>query len=267
MSVLNGIRERAIERFNNGERNKVLTSQNAKIMKSEKLGYLTTGIHLSPAKLVSKKTLCPHASKGCEAACLNQAGQAQLHFVRKTGRFTGLNIPQESRALRTIWYELDRPSFMAQLRKELKAFVKKAEREGLNPVARLNLTSDIAWHRTGIMQEFPMIQWMDYTANLYNDKLPENYHLTFSKKEDNDLRVQEAINRGMNVAIVFADMPDTYMGLPVIDGDNDDLRFLDNNGEQCIVGLKAKGPARKDNSGFVVQDNKKTYTLIDKLAA
>jgi hypothetical protein len=36
---------------------------------------------------------------------------------------------------------------------------------------------------------------------------------------------------------------------PVINGDETDLRFLDAKG--VIVGLRAKGKARKDTTGFV----------------
>jgi len=44
-------------------------------------------------------------------------------------------------------------------------------------------------------------------------------------------------------------MPNTYAGAPVVDGDASDLRFLDPDG--VVVGLKAKGDAKKDTSGFV----------------
>jgi hypothetical protein len=42
----------------------------------------------------------------------------------------------------------------------------------------------------------------------------------------------------------------TYLGRPVINGDADDLRFLDPVG--VFVGLKAKGLAKKDTTGFVI---------------
>ena len=59
-----------------------------------------------------------------------------------------------------------------------------------------------------------------------------------------------------NVAVVFRDkIPKSYKGYEVIDGDDSDLRFLDKFKSWetgGIVGLKAKGPAKKDKSGFVV---------------
>ena len=63
--------------------------------------------------------------------------------------------------------------------------------------------------------------------------------------------VRLAANAGMNVAVVFESVPETYIGKTVVDGDDTDLRFLDPKG--VVIGLKAKGRARKDTSGFVVR--------------
>ena len=81
-------------------------------------------------------------------------------------------------------------------------------------------------------------------------KLPANYHLTFSKKEDNGEAVDQVISKGGNVAVVFKQIPSAWKDRKVVDGDLSDLRFLDGKG--VIVGLKAKGKAKKDTSGFVV---------------
>jgi hypothetical protein len=148
-----------------------------------------------------------------------------------------------------------RPEFTARLRKELAAFERKCKRKGLLPAVRLNVFSDIPWELTGIMSEFPNIQFYDYTAiaTRFADrwKLPANYHLTFSRKESNQDKVEEVIRNGGNVAVVFRDrLPETYLGVKVIDGLAHDLRFLDGKG--VIVGLLAKGKAKKDKSGFVL---------------
>jgi len=82
-------------------------------------------------------------------------------------------------------------------------------------------------------------------------KLPSNYHLTFSKSENNWDKCLDVLNNGGNIAAVFDKVPDTYLGYQVIDGDKSDLRFLDP--KNVIVGLKAKGKARKDTSGFVIK--------------
>jgi hypothetical protein len=109
------------------------------------------------------------------------------------------------------------------------------------------------------MERFPAIQFYDYTKNpnriaaYLEGKLPANYQLTFSRSEDNGPIALSILGSGGNVAIVFssAKLPESFQGKPVVDGDESDLRFLDPRG--CVVGLKAKGKARRDLSGFVVQ--------------
>jgi hypothetical protein len=59
------------------------------------------------------------------------------------------------------------------------------------------------------------------------------------------------------VAVVFdvkrgKPLPAAFMGASVIDGDMHDLRFLDGY-QGAVIGLRAKGPAKKDCSGFVVR--------------
>ena len=133
----------------------------------------------------------------------------------------------------------------------------KAEKQGLIPVFRLNGTSDLAWEKyevangKNIFQMFPEVQFYDYTK-INNRKVSHipNYHLTFSKADGNDMDTRIAMSNGMNVAVVFKNVPETYLGRPVINGDETDLRFLDPKG--VIVGLKAKGKAKKDTTGFVV---------------
>ena len=51
--------------------------------------------------------------------------------------------------------------------------------------------------------------------------------------------------------MVFDNVPETFRGFQVINGDDTDLRFLDKPG--TIIGLKAKGQGRKDDSGFVIK--------------
>jgi hypothetical protein len=140
--------------------------------------------------------------------------------------------------------------------KEIKSAKKKADKEGLKLLVLPNGTSDIAWEKIrvgdyrNIFEMFPEVQFYDYSA-VANRKVPENYHLTFSRKESNDADVRSAIRNGLNVAVVFDKLPETYMGLPVVSGDDTDIRV--NDPKNVIIGLKAKGPAKKDISGFVVR--------------
>ena len=109
-----------------------------------------------------------------------------------------------------------------------------------------------------------MIQFYDYSKIANRRNIPDNYHLTFSYSEANPIYQRQtkiALDKGMNIAVVFRNkenMPKTFLGLPVIDGDKTDLRFLDPS--QCIVGLYAKGKAKKDQSGFVI-DNPVNYAI------
>jgi hypothetical protein len=59
----------------------------------------------------------------------------------------------------------------------------------------------------------------------------------------------------MRIAAVFRDkknIPNQFMGLSVVNGDNSDIRHLDNQG--VIVALYAKGKAKRDNTGFVINN-------------
>jgi len=221
---------------------KLLTLSNTKLLKGNDFGYATYGIHLSPSDL-SGYNVCPMASLGCRAACLNTSGRGQMQVV------------QRARLKKTLRFFQDRQGFLADLRKDIKSAIKSAKRQGLTPCFRLNLTSDIQWEKIGIPQEFPDVQFYDYTKipnRLIDKALPKNYHLTFSRSESNDVAVQQVMEAGGNVAVVFDSkvLPKSYLGVPVINGDEHDVRFIDPT--PCVVGLYAKGDGKKDESGFVV---------------
>lgn len=224
---------------------KLFTTGNPKLMKGEKKGYLSFVLHLAPADL-SGKEVCPKRTAGCTAACLNTAGRGGIF---KKGEST--NIIQQARIRKTKMFFENREQFLADLESDIRAGIKQAEKQGLIPAFRLNGTSDISWEKYGIIEKFPEVQFYDYTKVLGRKvaHLP-NYHLTFSNADGNLNDVLRAKDT-MNVAVVFKkDLPETYLGKKVINGDETDLRFLDEKG--VIVGLKAKGKAKKDTSGFVV---------------
>lgn len=223
---------------------KLLSTANPKIQKGTKLGYLSFILHLAPADL-SGREVCPKRTAGCTQACLNTAGRGGMF---KRGETT--NVIQQARIRKTQLFFADREAFMTQLVKDIRLGIKQAQKLGLTPVFRLNGTSDLAWEKYGIIEKFPGVQFYDYTKVLGRKvaHLP-NYHLTFSAADGNDADVQKAVEQGMNIAMVFDRLPEAYMGLPVINADDTDLRFLDPKG--VIAGLKAKGRAKKDRSGFV----------------
>lgn len=218
---------------------------NAKTFKGQKQGFITGIIYLAPAT-ESGKNLCPHASDGCKVACLFTSGRGAMQPIR------------DARVKKTLRFLSDRDGFVSQLKGEIVALVKKATKKGMTPCVRLNGTSDLPWHNIGdIMQSFPEIQFYDYTPNVnrmiqfLKGELPSNYHLTFSRKENNEALCDLILSMGGNVAMVFDKVPKTFKGYKVIDGDESDLRFLDE--KNVIVGLKAKGKGKKDTSGFVIK--------------
>lgn len=227
----------------------LLTVGNPKILKGTAFGYLTAILHLAPGRL-SGFNVCPGASLACLDACLNTAGRGG---IIKKGETT--NTIQKARLRKTLAFFNETETFMLQLAKEIGNIVKLANKHGLTPAIRLNGTSDIRWENekvgnfANLMEMFPNVIFYDYTKLANRRNLPPNYRLTFSLSESNDVSAEQALAAGMNVAVVFRNLPPTFMGRPVIDGDVSDLRFLDPMG--VIVGLKAKGKAKKDTSGFV----------------
>ena len=225
---------------------KLLSTANPKIQKGTKLGYLSFILHLAPSTLSGHNT-CPKATAGCIAACLNTAGRGGMF---RKGENT--NMIQKARIRKTEYFYNDRAGFMADLEKDIAKGIKMAAKLGLTPVFRLNGTSDLSWEKYGIIEKFPTVQFYDYTKILGRKTahLP-NYFLLFSKADGNDSDVAKAMAQGMNVAAVFDRVPESYVGVNVIDADEHDLRFLDPKG--VVAGLKAKGRAKKDYSGFVIR--------------
>ena len=228
----------------------LLTTGNPKTEKGKGLGYVTNILHLAPSTL-SGFNVCPMATVGCAAACLNTAGRGG---IVKRGETT--NAIQKARVRKTLAYFNDRDAFMAKLVREIRNAIRRAEKVDMIPVFRLNGTSDLRWENVpvegfrNVMEMFPTVQFYDYTKIPNRRNIPANYDLTFSLAESNEAQARVAIENGYNVAAVFRkDLPDTFLGLPVLNGDATDLRFLDPKGR--IVGLKAKGKAKKDTSGFV----------------
>ena len=231
----------------------MFTAVNPKLVKGQSFGYMSFGIHFAP-HTISGYQVCASASDGCKDACLYTSGH---------GKFTKT---QEARIAKTKRFFETREQFLAELVKDAKAAMRKAEREGFRPAFRLNLTSDVRWETVpvnvdgityaNIMLAFPSVQWYDYTKHTNRTNVPANYHLTFSRSESNDDKVADMFAQGFNVAIVFdtpqgEPLPTSYMGREVIDGDEHDLRFLDKRG--VWVGLRGKGDATKGtHNGFVV---------------
>lgn len=266
----------------------LLSRGNPKVLKGRRLKVWTFVLHLAPSNL-SGRNVCPMAlpigaqpddiRSACSSACLNLSGRGgiaaggNLSFDDvASGRRT--NSVQAARVRRTNRFFDDRAGFMAELADEIRRAAEWARANGFKPAVRLNGTSDIRWElepvtigrRTypNVMAAFPRVVFYDYTKIANRRGLPRNYHLTFSLSETNEPQAWQALAAGMSVAVVFRDrasIPAEYMGARVVDGDETDLRFLDPAG--CVVALYAKGPAKRDRSGFVrdAGDNPKKIAL------
>ena len=170
---------------------------------------------------------------------------------------------QRARIKKTLFFFKDKQKFLAELWAEITKSIKSATRKGMTPCFRLNLTSDLPWEKIkfngqSVMEAFPDVQFYDYCKSpermtkFVNGEMPANYHLTFSRSESNGALALAFLKSGGNVAMVFRkSLPASYFGHEVIDGDETDLRFLDGKGK--IVGLKEKGLAKKDETGFVLE--------------
>ena len=255
----------------------LLSTKNSKTVKGEKLGYTTYIMYLAPHTQNSKgANLCSHASVGCAKACLFNSGAA---------RFSNVQLGKMNK---TEYFLADRNGFMNQLVNELtkierlhKAVVGDEQIGHTGKVVRykkfavrLNGTSDIPFENIkvngkNVFELFPNIQFYDYTKNhkRFDNKVQlGNYHLTFSRSETNDKISTDILNRGYNVAYVFGvkkeqDLPSQYNGFKVINGDESDLRFLDE--QNVIVGLKYKLMTGKGTSGKNKENVESNDFLID----
>lgn len=223
---------------------------NAKLMKSDNAdaGYLTVGLSLSPAK-ESGYEVCSSRSAGCTKACLFTAGQGAFSTVKR------------ARIAKTILFFEQREAFLNKLTDELVKHSNRSDKNGKRLAVRLNMLSDIQWEsiHENLFWHFGNVQFYDYTKHYKRmrkylaGQLPKNYHLTFSRSECNDKEAIKVLDNGGNVAVVFDNgLPNKWHGYTVINGDETDMRFAD--AENIVVGLKAKGKAKKDDSGFVVNN-------------
>ncbi len=236
----------------------LLGHSSAKTQKGEAIGYLTGILYLAPHTLSGAGNVCPWAAS-CKKGCLNTSGRGAFNSVQK------------ARIAKTRLFFADQKAFLETLYLDCKSLIAKAKRLGLLPCIRLNGTSDLAFHRLTVpsqgktlMECFLDVPFYDYTKSvrkaLDNAKglHPTNYTVVFSRDSSaNETECQQVLSAGGNVAVVFRDsLPPTYWHRPVINGDTTDLRFLDRRARAgrhgYIVGLKAKGSAKRDQSGFVV---------------
>lgn len=233
-----GFKERSLTRL--------LTTVNCKTPKGEKAGYLTGVLYLMPHTSGGAKTLCPHSTDACRAMCLAGAG------------LSGLPRQLAAKQVRTDLYHEARGAFLAAIVDDISAIATAAAREGLGAAIRLNGSSDILWEREIAMD--PALVWYDYTKTppARRAQRPSHYHLTFSYAGPQDLPVALSwLAQGGGVAAVVPGYTKIELledvrqiALPdgtharFVDGDENDLRFLDP--PSSIVLLTPKGRVRSD---------------------
>lgn len=245
----------------------IRSGNNAKTIKGDKLSnYETAIMYLAPSTQSLMGNVCPMAlTARCDKACLFTAGRGQMSNVAK------------ARIAKTQRYFKDRDAFLSDMVRDLEAFERYCAKRGKKPACRLNGTSDIQWEIghpvtrngkafTSIFAAFPNVRFYDYTkiAKRVRRELPRNYHLTLSYSAANEAYAamieRAALETGANVAVVYRTKAKRdeaitgdnriWLNRPVIDGDRTDMRFADARG--VIVGLFAKGKAKTDTSGFVI---------------
>jgi len=238
---------------------------NAKLHKSNESDsqFKSAIMYLAPADMVKGLNVCPMAViAGCKSACLFTAGR---------GAFSNV---EQARIAKSELFRDDKTQFMDVLFKDCTRMLKKADKNGYKLAIRLNGTSDIVFENiahkgyANIFEAFPDIVFYDYTKNISAARMLKiagisNYSVTASYSEVSLSYARKVADQNSaNIAVVFrGDIPATYTlangkTLPVINGDLSDERYLDPTDKQYIVGLKAKGKAKKDNSGFVIDPDR-----------
>jgi len=243
--------------FMSGRYGVLSVEKDAKTIKNSKKRNILTGIFYGAPANMTGTEMCPSRTKGCTVACLWRAGQ---------GRFNNVQL---SRLKKTMAFLYDRERFMKQLDQDILALKDEAKGRGMKVAVRLNGTTDIAWENVdlfdhnypNIFEVHPDVPFYDYTKRL--ERLPvikeiPNYSVVFSRAETKKSQqdADKALAMGIPITVVFSELPMMYKGMPVINGDTDDWRpadILAAKGEPLVIGLIAKGPAKKDKSGFVVR--------------
>ncbi|OUW96251.1 MAG: hypothetical protein CBD97_01610 [Pelagibacteraceae bacterium TMED237] len=246
---------------------------NHKIKKNIKEGYNTYSLNHAHSDL-SGFNVCPKANKlteqeqnknksNCSQCCVGYGGFASIH-----------PSVMESRIKKTLSYFLDKKSFLNSLIYEIEKAIIQSNKKGLKPSFRLNAYSDIRLENDiikdgkNIFELFPNCDFYDYTK-LLNRKTPKNYQLTFSHHNSDFIETTQALESGLNVAIVFEELPKfirvNKIKYHVINGDKTDLRLDEKvNNKNVVVGLKFKGSKAKLNNaineGFCIAKNNNSLT-------
>lgn len=223
---------------------RLLTLLNHKTPKGESAGYMSAILYLAPHTSGGGRSLCPYSTHACRMMCLGETGLASL--PRQIG----------ARLSRTDLFHNARAVFMDGLALDLEKFVAICQREALKPAVRLNGSSDVIWEREApdLFNRWHQVAWYDYSKIPLEHRVRRpDYHLTYSVGAAEDWpRALAYAAAGHSVAVVVPEELKAQLAgqevdigpcaVPLVDGDEHDLRFLDAPGS--IVLLKPKGHVR-----------------------
>jgi hypothetical protein len=264
-----------VSRTPGGKRRRILgTSHKVELSLSVKV--LNSVLYMSPSD-ESGFNLCPWAG-ACAGLCLGT----------ESGRMV-YNVCRVSRITKAIWLKYFEAHFLAQLDRELTNLERRAHRAGLEPLARLNGSTDILWERLRLedgrtlFEAHPSLQFVDYTKAPQRARpdLPPNYHVLFSLSESVGAHLDAVkwLRAGGNAAIVVGDDArggkgackrearrildgGTLFGFPTLNGDAHDARHRDPGGHWVVLHAKGR-KAQEDESGFTVRPS--MHPAIDEL--
>ena len=183
---------------------------------------------------------------------------------------------QRGRERKTGWYHTDRIGVMDALINDITIFRRRQRKNGIQPCVRLNGTSDIQWEKAGIMEQFPDVQFYDYSkllARVSKNTLP-NYALTYSGSmysKQSKAALRKAVQRNLRIAVAYNTKESSGETLRIpsqfISFDKTDLRHLD---PQEIGTLKRKGSNKEErhaenqkaNSFFVTEANEEEFQQL-----
>lgn len=228
---------------------------NAKLAKSAKARQAAVGGRAIAQGDSSGIETCPWRTAACTSACLGEEG----NYI----------YPHNQRVkIARARFEYEYPHHAWSLyAHEIEKDQRYADKRGLDMYWRPDIISDSQpWAvLPELFTSFPRVTFYGYTKNWAGMwRIPlrgwvlQNYKIAFSASEmDQDLKhlVQQT---GVNVAAVFDvespdQLPESYLGLPVVDAISDDTWMLQHSG--VIGGLKPIGHAMKaDTTGFVRRD-------------
>lgn len=229
----------------------ILTGSQSKLDKSNasETGFVNRGLTMSPSDEASPFlgkgfNACHGATIACSFACVGaKTGQGRLKSSKV------------ARIGRTIVFDCFREDFRRLLTIEIKIAELKAQKIGAKLAMRLNVATDHWQFAEEIAALFPSIVFYDYSAIPNAVRKQSNVQRIYSLK-DGDCRLSKALEilkEGHGVAVVFdiesrskAPLPATWQGVPVIDGDLNDLWFTRKPANGAfVVGLRVKGNAKQ----------------------